>query len=83
MCTATSAMYVEFIDMYSTDRFLMAIRKLMGAKGTLTRIQSDQGDQLVVTCKEIKESDFKGNPAMCCQKRDRDASRPYGRAALQ
>jgi hypothetical protein len=41
---ATSAMYVEFIDMYSTDHFIMALRQFMGAKGTLTRIQSDQGE---------------------------------------
>jgi hypothetical protein len=33
VCTATSAVHVEFMDTYSTDSFLMAIRRFMCMRG--------------------------------------------------
>jgi hypothetical protein len=47
VCTTTSALHVEFMDTYSTDSFLMALRRFMSLRGTPTRFQSDRGEQLV------------------------------------
>ncbi len=52
MCTTTSVLHVEFMDTYSTDSFLMALRRFMGIRGTPTRFQSDRGEQLVAAAKK-------------------------------
>jgi hypothetical protein len=57
-CMATSAIHIKFMDMYSTDSFLMAMRRFMCTTGTPTRIQSDRGDQLVAALNQVKEWTF-------------------------
>jgi hypothetical protein len=47
MCTTTSAVHMKFVDTYSTDSFLMAIRMFMCDRGTPSSIQSDRGNQLI------------------------------------
>jgi hypothetical protein len=37
----TSAVHIEFVDTYSVDSFLMALRRFMCNRGTPTRFQSD------------------------------------------
>jgi hypothetical protein len=59
VCTTTSALHVEFMDTYSTDSFLMALRRLMSLRGTPTRFQSDRGEQLVAAAKQVSTWDFK------------------------
>jgi hypothetical protein len=59
VCTTTSAMHIEFVDTYSTDSFLMALRRFMCNKGTPTRFQSDRGEQLVAAAKQVSSWDFK------------------------
>ncbi len=51
--TTTSALHVEFMDTYSTDSFLMVLRRFMGLRGTPTRFQSDRGEQLVTAAKQV------------------------------
>ncbi len=53
ICTTTSAVHVEFMDTYSTDSFVMALRRFMGVRGTPSRIQSDRGKQLVAASKQV------------------------------
>ncbi len=60
MCTAMSEEHIKFVDTYSTDTFLMALRRFMCAKGTPSRICSDRGDQLVTASKQIEKWDFEG-----------------------
>jgi hypothetical protein len=59
VCTTTSALHVEFMDTYSTDSFLMALRRFMSIRGTPTRFQSDRGEQLVAAAKQVATWDFK------------------------
>jgi hypothetical protein len=59
VCTTTSALHVEFMDTYSTDSFLMALRRFMGLRGTPTRFQLDRGEQLVAAAKQVSMWDFK------------------------
>jgi hypothetical protein len=59
VCTTTSALHVEFMDTYSTDSFLMALRWFMCDRGTPTRFQSDRGEQLVAAAKQVSSWDFK------------------------
>jgi hypothetical protein len=59
VCTTTSAVHVEFVDTYSTDSFLMALRRFMCSKGTPTTFQSDRGEQLVAEAKQVSSWDFK------------------------
>jgi hypothetical protein len=40
VCTTTSALHVEFMDTYSTDSFLMALRQFMGLRGTVPHSKS-------------------------------------------
>ncbi len=63
VCTATSGIYVESVESYSTDSFLMDLRRFMCLRGTPTRIQSDRGQQLVSTSKETETWDFTGSRA--------------------
>jgi hypothetical protein len=59
VCTTTSALHVEFMDTYSTDSFLLALRRFMSVRGTPTRFQSDRGEQLVAAAKQVSTWDFK------------------------
>jgi hypothetical protein len=59
VCTTTSALHVEFMDTYSTDSFLLALRRFMSVRGTPTRFQSDRGEQLVAATKQVATWDFK------------------------
>jgi hypothetical protein len=59
VCTTKSAVHIEFVDTYSTDSFLMALRRFMCNRGTPTRFQSDRGDQLVAAAKQVSSWDFK------------------------
>jgi hypothetical protein len=59
VCTTTSALHVEFMNTYSTDSFLMALRRFMSIRGTPTRFQSDRGEQLVAAAKQVASWDFK------------------------
>jgi hypothetical protein len=59
VCTTTSALHVEFMDTYSTDSFLLALRRFMSVRGTPTRFQSDRGEQLVAAAKQVATWDFK------------------------
>jgi hypothetical protein len=45
VCTTTSAVHIEFMDTYSTDSFLMALRRFMCLRGTPSRFQLDRGEQ--------------------------------------
>jgi hypothetical protein len=57
VCTTMSAIHVDFMDSYSTDSFLMALRRFM-CQGTPTRFQSDRGEQLVAAAKQISSWNF-------------------------
>jgi hypothetical protein len=59
VCTTTSALHVEFMDAYSTDSFLLALRRFMSVRGTPTRFQSDRGERLVAASKQVATWDFK------------------------
>ncbi len=59
VCTTTSALHVEFMDTYSTDSFLLALRRFMSVRGTPTGFQSDRGEQLVAAAKQVATRDFK------------------------
>jgi hypothetical protein len=59
VCTTTSAMHVKFMDTYSTDSFLMALRRFMGLRGTPRIFQTDRGEQLVAAAKQVSTWDFK------------------------
>jgi hypothetical protein len=58
VCNTTSAVHVEFVDTYSTDSFLMALRRFMCLRGVPARFQSDRGEQLVVASKQIAMWNF-------------------------
>jgi hypothetical protein len=58
VCTTMSAMHIEFVDTYSTDSFLMALRRFMCIRGVPSRIQSDRGEQLVAASKQVTRWDF-------------------------
>jgi hypothetical protein len=47
------------MDTYSTDSFLLALRRFMSVRGTPTRFQSDRGEQLVAAAKQVATWDFK------------------------
>jgi hypothetical protein len=59
VCTTTSAVHIEFVDTYSMDSFLMALRRFMCFRGTPSRFQSDRGEQLVPAAKQVSLWDFK------------------------
>jgi hypothetical protein len=47
------------MDTYSTDSFLMTLRRFMGLRGTPTKFQSDRGEQLVAAAKQVSTWYFK------------------------
>jgi hypothetical protein len=60
ICMATSDTNMEFIELYSTDSFLMVLTKFMCPRWTPSRVQSDRGEQLVSASKQIDLRDFDG-----------------------
>ncbi len=58
MCTSTSLAHVEIADTYSTESFLMAVRRFMALHGAPKRFQSDQGTQLVAASKQVATWDW-------------------------
>jgi hypothetical protein len=60
VCTTTSAAHIEFAaTCFSTDSFLMALRRFMCFKGTLSRFRSNKSEQLVAAAKQASLWDFK------------------------
>jgi uncharacterized membrane protein len=60
VCSAISAVHIEFMDTYSTDSFLKALRQFMCARGVQARIQSNRGKQLVAAFKRVRTWNFEG-----------------------
>jgi hypothetical protein len=58
VCTATSLVHVEITESYSTDAFLLALRRFMALHGAPKRFQSDQGTQLVAASKQVASWDW-------------------------
>jgi hypothetical protein len=49
----------EIAETYSTESFLMAVRRFMALHGAPKRFQSDQGTQLVASSKQMATWDWK------------------------
>jgi transposase InsO family protein len=58
VCTATSLAHVEVVESYSTEAFLLALRRFMALHGAPKQFQSDQGTQLVAASKQVKTWDW-------------------------
>jgi hypothetical protein len=58
MCTSTSLAHVEVAESYSTESFLMAVRRFMALHGAPKRFQSNQGTQLVAASKQLATWDW-------------------------
>jgi hypothetical protein len=58
VCTSTSLAHVEIAETYSTESFLMAVRRFMALHGAPKRFQSDQGTQLVAASKQVATWDW-------------------------
>jgi hypothetical protein len=58
VCTSTSLAHVEIAESYSTESFLMAVRRFMAMHGAPKRFQSDQGTQLVAASKQLATWDW-------------------------
>ncbi len=58
----------EMTESYSTDSFLMALRRFMTIHGAPGRFQLDQGDQLVVASKQLATLDWSKVDELCSQK---------------
>ncbi len=58
VCTATSLAHLEIAESYSTEAFLLALRRFMALHGAPKRFQSDQGTQLVAASKQVKAWDW-------------------------
>ena len=53
-CMTTTAIHIESTDDYSTDSFLLALRRFMSLRGTPVYIQSDPGTQVKAAGKEVE-----------------------------
>ena len=58
VCTATSAIYLDLTESYSTDSFLQTLSRFMCTHGAPSRIISDRGEQLVAARKQLETWDF-------------------------
>jgi len=58
VCMSTSLAHVEIAETYSTESFLMAVRRFMALHGAPKRFQSDQGTQLVAASKQMATWDW-------------------------
>ncbi len=63
-----SLVHVEMTESYSTDSFLMALRRFMTVHGAPRRFQSDQGDQLVAASKQLATWNWARVDELCSQK---------------
>ena len=57
-CMVTSAIHLEVSESYSTDSFLLCLRRFLCLRGTPSYIQSDPGSQLVAAKKIVQEWDY-------------------------
>jgi hypothetical protein len=58
VCMARSLTHVEIAESYSTEAFLLALRRFMALHGAPKRFQSHQGTQLVAASKQVKAWDW-------------------------
>ncbi len=58
VCTSTSLAHMEIAETYSTESFLMAVRRFMALHGAPKKFQSDQGTQLVAASKQLATWDW-------------------------
>ncbi len=58
VCTSTSLAHMEIGETYSTESFLMAVRRFMALHRVPKRFQSDQGTQLVAASKQMATWDW-------------------------
>jgi hypothetical protein len=58
VCTSASLAHVEIAETYSTESFLIAIRRFMALHEAPKRFQSDQGTQLVAAFKQMATWDW-------------------------
>ncbi len=58
VCTSTSLAHVEIAKTYSTESFLMAVRRFMALHGAFKRFLFDQGTQLVAASKQLATWDW-------------------------
>jgi hypothetical protein len=58
VCTSTSLAQVEIAETYSTESFLMAVRRFMALHGAPRRFQYNQGTQLVAASKQLATWDW-------------------------
>src|SRR5450830_652347 len=58
VCTTTTLTHVELMESYSTDQFLLALRRFMALRGAPARFQSDQGTQLIAAAKMVPNWDW-------------------------
>ncbi len=58
VCISTYLAHVEIAETYSTESFLMAVRRFMALHGAPKRFQSDQGTQLVAASKQMAAWDW-------------------------
>ena len=54
-CLLTRAVYVDLSSDYSTDAFLLVLRRFASLKGYPAKIYSDVGSQLEAASKELEE----------------------------
>ncbi|KAK3105008.1 hypothetical protein FSP39_015108 [Pinctada imbricata] len=54
-CLTTRGVYLDLADSYSTDSFLMVLRRFVSIHGYPRKLRSDVGTQLVSASKELKE----------------------------
>ena len=53
-CLATRAVYLDLVPDYSTEKFLMVLRKFVSFRGCSCKIYSDNGPQLVGANQELQ-----------------------------
>jgi hypothetical protein len=58
VCTSTSLAHVEIAETYSTESFLMALKRFMALHRAPKRFQSDQRTQLVAASKQLATWDW-------------------------
>ena len=53
-CLATRAVHVDLAADYSTEKFLMVLRRFVSIRGFPSKLYSDNGPQLVTANEELK-----------------------------
>ena len=54
-CLGTRAVHIDISPDYSTDKFLMVLRRFVSIRGYPSKIYSDNGFQLVAASEELKK----------------------------